>query len=427
MPKRLTQLEVDFRYATAGVEALSPYTNGHTPTSSRCLKCGHIWDARLDHLYNGHGCPKCANYLPLTQEEVQQRFLQRGLELVSTYTHSHIKVEARCLKCLRTLSVEPTNVFHGDMGCRFCKLTEVVDYRIGETRRFTQSEVAVKFLESRLELLGEYVNSATAVKARCMNCFHEYHPIPSVVINRGSGCPKCGHVKKGEKRRLSDSEVFSRMEFLEIRLLEPYQGSNKSIMVHHLKCGHEFKRIPSDIFAGKGCPQCCGTMLLTHSSAAARMLELGIELLEPYLNARSKILVRSLICKHEWRSTPNKIFMKRGCPKCAKYGFQLDKPAILYYIRINTTYGHCVYKTGITNRTVKARFGNQMSKIVILKIRYFRTGEEAYVEEQRILLKHVENRYLGPPLLSYTGIHEMFSCDVLGLDKKEGEVLPLLL
>lgn len=99
------------------------------------------------------------------------------------------------------------------------------------------------------------------------------------------------------------------------------------------------------------------------------------------------------------------------------YGFDATKAAILYYLRISTVIGD-VYKIGITNRTVFARFPSKedQTKITILMAKPFAIGADAHKEEQAIKRAHKADRFKGKCPLIGGGATEMFSRDVLGLD-----------
>ena len=96
-------------------------------------------------------------------------------------------------------------------------------------------------------------------------------------------------------------------------------------------------------------------------------------------------------------------------------GFRVNKPAILYYIKVFTTSGY-LYKVGITNRTIVERFHKyEQPLITILKSSKYLSGSEALLKEQMILSKFKEFKYLGPPVLS-SGNTELFTKDILNFD-----------
>ncbi len=105
-------------------------------------------------------------------------------------------------------------------------------------------------------------------------------------------------------------------------------------------------------------------------------------------------------------------------------GFDQSKPAILYYFQ-DTLTGY--YKSGITNRTVKARFSElrYQRRISLLSIEYFENGYEAKRKEKEILKKFVEFRVTNKSWFKNNsesnGAQEFFSIDIL---KRDNLLLP---
>jgi len=103
-----------------------------------------------------------------------------------------------------------------------------------------------------------------------------------------------------------------------------------------------------------------------------------------------------------------------------KHGFDLDKPAILYYIY--DPYED-LYKIGITNKTIEERFGKEFCSnraIAILEQKYFDSGEDAYLEEQEILNTFDYVRCENPSWPERKGGRtEFFKKDILNKHKKD--------
>ena len=111
-----------------------------------------------------------------------------------------------------------------------------------------------------------------------------------------------------------------------------------------------------------------------------------------------------------------------GCPGCANSGFDQTKPGLLYYIALTTDDGDTLYKIGITNLSVKRRFPTvDLARIRIVKTWQFEVGVEAAKREAEILSRFARDRYCGPDILVGAGNTEMFTHDVLGLDKGDHE------
>ena len=106
-----------------------------------------------------------------------------------------------------------------------------------------------------------------------------------------------------------------------------------------------------------------------------------------------------------------------GCPACANGGFDQTKPAILYYLRVETR-NHLLWKIGITNRSVEERFyGQDSRKIAVLKTWHYALGLDAKAREKDILNEFCRFGYRGrDAILQLGGNTELFTTDVLGLD-----------
>lgn len=110
---------------------------------------------------------------------------------------------------------------------------------------------------------------------------------------------------------------------------------------------------------------------------------------------------------------------KSGCPNCAKTGFNPSEPGLLYYLAITTDGGDTRYKIGITNLSVEKRFrGADLTRIRVVKTWRFAIGRTAAERESEILYKFAGDRYYGPRLLVGAGNTELFTHDILRLDKR---------
>ena len=104
-----------------------------------------------------------------------------------------------------------------------------------------------------------------------------------------------------------------------------------------------------------------------------------------------------------------------GCPSCAITGFDKNKPAILYYLKITTDTNQVLYKIGITNRTVNERFNlTDLSKIEIIKQKLYDNGQDALDWETKLKRMYKEYQYKGPDILS-SGNTELFTEDIIAM------------
>jgi len=116
-----------------------------------------------------------------------------------------------------------------------------------------------------------------------------------------------------------------------------------------------------------------------------------------------------------------------GCPSCSPGGFDPDLPARVYYIRIDSSQG-ILYKIGITNLTVRDRYPYLSDQALITTIREwnYEVGAEAADHERKVLDEFRDFRYTGPAVLTSVGVSEIFTCDILGLDRRDRPQRPQL-
>ena len=80
---------------------------------------------------------------------------------------------------------------------------------------------------------------------------------------------------------------------------------------------------PSDVLNGQGCSQCGidktrNAIKKEHQQYVdeLKLKNNNLEVLGEYINAKTPILHRCLICENEWEVTPDSVLRGTGCPKC---------------------------------------------------------------------------------------------------------------
>lgn len=125
-----------------------------------------------------------------------------------------------------------------------------------------------------------------------------------------------------------------------------------------------------------------------------------------------------------WQSPVNHVKgNKSGCPGCAVSGFDQTKPGLLYYIAVKTNDSKLLYKIGITNLSIERRFPKlDRARIRVVKIWRFEIGQHAAEREAKIISQFTRYRYYGPTILVGSGNTELFTKDILNLDKEHHEL-----
>lgn len=117
------------------------------------------------------------------------------------------------------------------------------------------------------------------------------------------------------------------------------------------------------------------------------------------------------IAPYKWAMRNKKLDIVCAHMEAATSGFDKKAPAILYFLQVEGEKGETLYKIGITNRTVKERFGSDMKKITILAEYHFSQGQTAADLEKEILNKFSVYKYTGNPVLK-DGNTELFHTNI---------------
>jgi hypothetical protein len=106
-----------------------------------------------------------------------------------------------------------------------------------------------------------------------------------------------------------------------------------------------------------------------------------IEMIDDYSHSMKKTKFRCLKCSEVWetRST-DVIHVKNGCPKCAKTGFNPNKPAYCYLIQYDN-----FMKFGITNNLEKRlRSLKHNGNYTLIASKFYENGQDALNWERKI-------------------------------------------
>lgn len=446
---------VNERIGSRGLHLVGVYVNTQTPAAFRCSS-GHEWTARPGTVLSGAGCPRCAGNLPLSRAEVNRRIASRGLYLSGEYESASKKAEFKCSHGHSWWAV-PSSVVHGT-GCPNCSgkarhtvesINEKIaarglrvispvkniktkatftcsDAHVWETtpnhvlqgsgcpecsnrKPLTAQDVQTRLQGSGIRMIGNYVNTSTRTRFECESKGHKWWTTANSVF-AGTRCPTCG-----QRSPLSQTEVNERVP-PGIRMVGPMVNTyTKALFV--CDTGHDWHARPADVMRGHGCPHCAGLMKLTAEIVNERIAYRQLKLEGEYISS-SKRATFSCAQGHRWEATPGSVLAGAGCSACAERGFNPSKPSTLYYIRITGDDGRRFYKIGITNLTVRKRYGARKMKMISILKEWQHDGLVCQRNERRICRDYKEYRInkKDAPFSDADGYKETFSVDVLKLD-----------
>ena len=254
----------------------------------------------------------------------------------------------------------------------------------------------------------------------------EFMQTPSHHTNRGQGCPKCGKLSMALKQSISTDSFISKAKLIhkdkyDYSLVEYVNCKTKVTIICPIH--GEFEQAPNNHLSGGGCEKCgeVRTGLSKRSNTydfinKAKKVHSAIYLYDKVNYIKATIDVTVNCPKHgDFSITPTSHLSGQGCPDCASSGFNKNKPAYLYYLKITTEDNQILYKIGITNRTVEQRFNlTDLQKIEIVKQKLYESGQDALDWENKLKSKYKQYQYKGPDILS-SGNTELYTEDIIAM------------
>jgi len=273
--------------------------------------------------------------------------------------------------------------------------------------------------------LSEFKGTKVKVKIICKN--HgvflqrpEHHFI-------GKGCSKCGHLKIKKSKSLTNDEFIEKAVSIHGYKYDysriDYENNHSKLKII-CKTHGEFEISGNKhIQSIQGCQKCSNEKASKRNRFTVEEFIDKANIIHGFKYGYSSVRYKNNRCKIKITCKIHGYFMQtagdhlsgRGCQSCAKYGFDDNKPAILYYLSINSGQA---YKIGITNKTVEQRFSSKdLSKIKVINTIEYSIGIDARKAERTILREFKFAKWSDADLLE-NGNSELFKYDVLGLDSE---------
>ena len=101
-----------------------------------------------------------------------------------------------------------------------------------------------------------------------------------------------------------------------IEVIDTYVNA-KTPICHKCKIdNYEWMGAPTNLLRGKGCPKCAGNIKKTHEEYVeeVKLINPTINIIEEYIDAKTKILHKCNIDNTEWYAAPDNILAGKGCP-----------------------------------------------------------------------------------------------------------------
>lgn len=224
--------------------------------------------------------------------------------------------------------------------------------------RLIPEEVRIEQINSlpSIEFLrwdGAYINQKSKAIIRCSIDGYEWRASVNSLISHRKGCPQCS----GNRRWSADERVFqiNGLENIEfVRWDDGFSGSSSKAIVRCKVDGFEWSSTVNHILShGRGCPQCAGLRRWTSSEIINKINSTNkiefISWVGDFRGNRSRANLRCVHDKFEWSAVVyGLIDGGKGCPRCAKTGYDPSKTGYLYVLLSE----RCdIIKIGISNNT----------------------------------------------------------------------------
>ena len=178
-----------------------------------------------------------------------------NIEIMDKYQTNNTKIKCRCKLDEYEWFAIPINLLRGE-GCPECGRVKVSKMFTKSHEKFVEE---LEYINSNIEIIGNYKNNKTKIKCRCKIDGYEWEAIP-IHLLRGIGCPVCSNriiisgvndIKTTHPsfvkyfKNIDDSTKYSSGSAKKITCICPDCGYEKNMPLYHLinygfachKCG----------------------------------------------------------------------------------------------------------------------------------------------------------------------------------------------
>ena len=239
--------------------------------------------------------------------EIKVRGLYRG---------AFEKVECECLNCGNVWDAVPKEMTGKKLrGCPRCGISKRNEsHRISNKEFLDKLEIAHN---GNIVALENYVNAKTKIKFKCLKDGYIWKSEPYRVMN-GTGCPMCtNHIKKTEDdfiQMLSERNP-------DVELVSKYKSMHERALFKCKVCNYEWKTTPCHLVTkhhATRCPKCYGKIVPTTTEFIEKIYKINpnIEILDDYIDSKTKLKCRCLLCDGIFYMKPSHLISGHGCRHC---------------------------------------------------------------------------------------------------------------
>lgn len=257
----------------------------------------------------------------VTKKKTNEQFVSELLAITKTiepigeYRGAKENIKVKCLVCGNIWEPMPTSLLSGH-GCRKC-----ATIANSERNTISPEEYKKRLYKSNpnISLLETYVKSEDHIKVECTVCGNIWTPEAGSLL-QGRGCPECAKKRRAEKQKRTNETFVREMNRISphIEILSEYSTVDDNVHAKCKECGYEWDPIASVLLSGGGCPNCAGNAPKTHETFVKEIADANpsITVIGRYINAKTPVTVKCLICGKEWDALAGNLRKGEGCPSC---------------------------------------------------------------------------------------------------------------
>ena len=398
-----------------------------------CKDCNHEWNTIISsRALNKTECPSCdgqavhsdgSNSMASTHPELAKEFHPKkngDLTPDNLKAGTNRRIWWRCQTCQNEWKVAGGSRLHQPTGkttgCPYCSRGNL--HSDGRNSMRNSNERLTKefhpYKNGNFTPDNIIASSNKRIWWKCIDCEHEWRALADSRHLNELGCPCCAgqvlHSEGKNSMRNTHPEIAADFHPTKNGNRTPDNmmlGTQKSLWWKCSECENEWRATGTGRKGGSGCPTCNRGNL--HSDRRNSVLNVNPELAKEFHSDKNGKLTANDItigsgrkvwwkcqdeeCGHSWRSAVSNR-RRTGCPKCVKVGFQVDKPAYYYVIKIMNKDRILCWKGGISsdyhrrirqhrNLLSQSRFSKY--KLELHETIHFEIGEEALILENELL------------------------------------------
>ena len=309
------------------VELVGEFVNMSTKALHRCLKHNIVWEALPHNILKGKGCKQCKlEKIHEKRTKTHEQYVEElsrinpNIEVIEEYKGVHVKILHRCKIDGCEWKAKPGNILQGN-GCPKC--AEYVNYS-SKAKTHKEYIQEVKKVNPNIEVIGTYINAKTKIMHHCLVHDIYWETIPDMIL-KGHGCKECRADKLRAKMNKTHDQYVEELSLINpnIIVVGTYVDAKTKILHYCKRHDVYWDATPNQLLGGHGCPKCRDQATKERSTKSneeyveqLKKYNSDIIALDEYIDSKTKIKHKCLICGYEWSTSPTTILNGGGCPRC---------------------------------------------------------------------------------------------------------------